>query len=128
MLLKPGDLVYIYNIERKLNTKSKYESLYCFDFENHKIMITIEFLKNPSLDICPLCFFEKKIKIQDKICTVIKKSDLTEISNIIQLEDYLKEYPEISSIQLDTHLKNWYQIIYDINSTIWIPSINLKQI
>ena len=127
MLLKAGDLVYVYNIERKINTKSKYESLYCFDFENHKLIITVEFLKNPSLDICPLCFFDKKFKIADKICTVIKKSDLTEINKIID-ENYLKEYPEINNIQLDEYLKFWYQIIYDINSTIWVPLINLKPI
>jgi hypothetical protein len=129
MLLKPGDLVYVRKIEKKINTKIKYDSLYCFEFNRHFGVIIGEILKQydhkVTLNFCSLCITnrDKNILIENKICTVIDKKE-------IKQEDlsFFKDERNKNLYLIDNYLKNWCYVLYDNNKAVWLPYINVRKI
>lgn len=133
MFLKPGDLVYVKNIETKISSKVKFESLYCYDFEIHYEHIINEFLNNIIkndaiiINFCPLCILRKnkQIKIYDKVCTVIKTIDVSKKD----LKTFLKpDFKADKFYLLDNYLINWCCILYDNTKTVWLPYINVSKL
>lgn len=127
MNMKVGDLVHIKTLQTKLNFKSKFENMFCYEFEKHNNILINEIMSfscNLSKFVfCPLCLNKKNIILVEKICTVIDIKNLNFKRNIETNEKILNIYNN-----LDSYIIQWCCILYDYSNYLWTPYINVNKI
>jgi hypothetical protein len=123
--MKVGDLVHIKTLQTKLNFKSKFENMFCYEFDKHNNILINELISF-SCDFskfifCPICLNKKNIFLSEKFCTIIYIKNL-KIKDKIN-ENVLKIYNN-----LDTYMIKWCCILYDHSSFLWTPYINVSKL